>query len=145
MRQISLISGHPIFIGFLRLTGCQRDPRDRGVTDLLRVEKPNIKIKFVVYKLAWFSRNPRWERVMSLGDVALLVGTSPSISVTASDFPGCQTADDDCVGGCQSNSIYFANHLHGGLYVFNLNDNTPPTAPYINTETPRIWICPKSV
>ena len=53
---------------------------------------------------------------MSLGDVALFVGTSPSISVTASDFPGCQTADDDGVevevGGCQSNSIYFASHLH---------------------------------
>ena len=27
-----MISGHPIFIGFHRLTGCQRDPRDRGVT-----------------------------------------------------------------------------------------------------------------
>ena len=27
-----MISGHPIFTGFRRLTGCQRDPRDRGVT-----------------------------------------------------------------------------------------------------------------
>ena len=27
-----MISGHSIFIGFHRLTGCQRDPRDRGVT-----------------------------------------------------------------------------------------------------------------
>ena len=25
-------SGYPISIGFHRLTGCQRDPRDRGVT-----------------------------------------------------------------------------------------------------------------
>ena len=25
-------SGYPTHIGFLRLTGCQRDPRDRGVT-----------------------------------------------------------------------------------------------------------------
>ena len=32
MRQMSVISGHPIFIGFRRLTGYQRDPRDRGVT-----------------------------------------------------------------------------------------------------------------
>ena len=32
MRQMSVISGHPIFTGFYELTGCQRDPRDRGVT-----------------------------------------------------------------------------------------------------------------
>ena len=31
MRKMSVISGHPIFTGFRRLTGCQRDPRDRGV------------------------------------------------------------------------------------------------------------------
>ena len=31
MRQMSVISGHPISIGFCRLTGCQRDPWDRGV------------------------------------------------------------------------------------------------------------------
>ena len=35
MRQMSVISGHPIFIGFRRLTGCQLDPRDRGVTFLI--------------------------------------------------------------------------------------------------------------
>ena len=67
---------------------------------------------------------------MSLGDVALFVGTSPSISVTASNFPGCQTADDVEVGGCHANSIYFANHGHAGLYVFNLNHNTL-VVPYI--------------
>ena len=32
MRQMSVISGHPIFTDFCRLTGCERDPRDRGVT-----------------------------------------------------------------------------------------------------------------
>ena len=26
MRQMSVISGHPIFTGFRKLTGCQRDP-----------------------------------------------------------------------------------------------------------------------
>ena len=31
MRQMSVILGHPIFIGFRKLTGCQQ-PRDRGVT-----------------------------------------------------------------------------------------------------------------
>ena len=30
---MSVISGHPIFTGFRKLIGCQRDPRDRGVTD----------------------------------------------------------------------------------------------------------------
>ena len=29
---MSVISGHMIFTGFRKLTGCQRDPRDRGVT-----------------------------------------------------------------------------------------------------------------
>ena len=32
MRQMSLISGNSIFIGFRKFTGCQRDPQDRGVT-----------------------------------------------------------------------------------------------------------------
>ena len=30
---MSVISGHLIFTGFRRLTGCQQDPRDRGVID----------------------------------------------------------------------------------------------------------------
>ena len=33
MRQMSVISGHPIFTGFRKFMGCQRDPQDRGVTD----------------------------------------------------------------------------------------------------------------
>ena len=37
MRQMSVISGHSIFTGFYRLTGCQRDPRDRGVTSTTSV------------------------------------------------------------------------------------------------------------
>ena len=32
MRQMSVISGHPIFTDFRRLMGCERDPWDRGVT-----------------------------------------------------------------------------------------------------------------
>ena len=36
MRQMSVILGHPIFTGFRRVTGCQRDPRDRGVIFLPR-------------------------------------------------------------------------------------------------------------
>ena len=32
MRQMSVISGYLIFTSFRKLTGCQRDPRDRGVT-----------------------------------------------------------------------------------------------------------------
>ena len=32
MRQMSVISRHPISTGFRRLTGYQRDPWDRGVT-----------------------------------------------------------------------------------------------------------------
>ena len=32
MRHVSVISGHTISTGFCGLTGCQQDPRDRGVT-----------------------------------------------------------------------------------------------------------------
>ena len=35
MRQMSVILGHPIFTGFRKLTGCQRDPQDKGVTFVL--------------------------------------------------------------------------------------------------------------
>ena len=37
MRHVSVISGHPVTTGFRELTGCQRDPRDRGVTLLAYV------------------------------------------------------------------------------------------------------------
>ena len=33
MQEMSVISKHPIFIGFRRLTGFQLDPRDSGVID----------------------------------------------------------------------------------------------------------------
>ena len=42
MRQMSVISEHPIFIGFRRLTSCQRDPRDRGVTGRETIAKREI-------------------------------------------------------------------------------------------------------
>ena len=35
MIQMSVISGHPVFTGFRRLTCCQRDPLDWGVTEIL--------------------------------------------------------------------------------------------------------------
>ncbi|KAL6311630.1 hypothetical protein AAG906_027370 [Vitis piasezkii] len=41
--------------------------------DLLRVIKH--ERGYVIYKLQWFSKNPRWEEVMSLGDVALFLET----------------------------------------------------------------------
>ena len=35
MGHDDVASGYPISTGFRRLTGCQRDPRDRGVTPAL--------------------------------------------------------------------------------------------------------------
>ena len=35
MGHDGVASGNPTLIGFRRLTSCQRDPRDRGVTALL--------------------------------------------------------------------------------------------------------------
>ena len=37
MGQDDVALGYPISTGFRRLTGCQRDPRDRGVTKILLV------------------------------------------------------------------------------------------------------------
>ena len=34
MRHDDVVSGYPISTGFHRLTGCQRDSWDRGVTNL---------------------------------------------------------------------------------------------------------------
>lgn len=74
---------------------------------------------FVIYKLVWFSNNPRWEEVMSLDDVSLFLGDHHSISITASNF-----------ARCSPNSIYFCqrcrflNPLDGSVYVFSLNDKT---------------------
>ena len=42
MRHVSVISEHPIFTGFHGLTGCQPDPRDKGVTSK---EKENKQIR----------------------------------------------------------------------------------------------------
>ena len=68
--------------------------------DLLRVIK-RYKNYFMVYKLVHIdSRNAIWEEVMNMGDVALFLGESHSISVVASDFIG-----------CRSNSIYYAEHI----------------------------------
>ena len=50
MRQMSVISGHPIFTGFRRLTGCQRDPRDRGVTHLIKFSSSHKKVMEIEYK-----------------------------------------------------------------------------------------------
>ena len=114
--------------------------------DLLRV---NVRYKsgpqFMVHKLVWFSKNSVWEQVMSLGDVALFLGNSPSISVTASDFPGSQTADGVEVGGCCSNSIYFSRHECRHAYIFNLNDRTVTASYNWNTPQTLVWVSPKFV
>ena len=76
--------------------------------DFLRVVPERDEVGFAVYKLVWLSKNPKWGKVMSLGDVALFLGDSESISVTSSDFSGCQTSDSvGSIEGCQPNSIYF--------------------------------------
>ena len=40
-----MILGHPIFTGFRRLTGCQRDPRDWGVTNMNIILRNNRLVK----------------------------------------------------------------------------------------------------
>ena len=42
MRHVSVISEHAIFTGFHGLTGCQQDPRDKGVTVSVDVGLPTL-------------------------------------------------------------------------------------------------------
>ncbi|KAH7527281.1 hypothetical protein ACOSP7_011226 [Xanthoceras sorbifolium] len=44
-------------------------------------------IRFEVFRLNW--SGPQWERVRSLGDKVLFIGENSSLSLSASDFPGC--------------------------------------------------------
>ena len=123
--------------------------------DLLRVIQ-KYRDGFMVYKLLFLdSRNSIWEEVKILGDVALFLGDNHhSISVTASDFVG-----------CQSNSIYYSQHfihfrnLHscsskpiltfgpdeGSAYIFSLNDKTVTKLyplRYPDYRQPLLWISP---
>ncbi|KAJ9696216.1 hypothetical protein PVL29_008456 [Vitis rotundifolia] len=105
--------------------------------DFLRIIRQKYTGKFVIHKLVWFSKNPRWEEVTSLGDVALFLGQNHSTSVVASDF-----------AGCRPNSIYFIkpcrypDYLHANVYVVSLNDRTV-TRLYPRSESPLLWISPK--
>ena len=48
MGHDDVASGYPISTGFRRLTGCQRDPRDKGVT-----HTRNININMISLHLAF--------------------------------------------------------------------------------------------
>ena len=48
-----MISEHPIFTGFRGLTGCQRDPRDRGVTNRMTEEDGKRYIGMTMIKFAF--------------------------------------------------------------------------------------------
>ena len=47
-----MISRHPIFTGFHKLTGCQRDSRDRGVTLGIRVY--GLGFFFIMFRFSSF-------------------------------------------------------------------------------------------
>ena len=56
-----MISEHPIFTGFRGLTGCQWDPRDRGVTNRMTEEDGKRYIGMTMIKFAfqfWQNLNP---------------------------------------------------------------------------------------
>ena len=44
MRHVSVILGHPISTGFRGLTGCQRDPQDRGATKIVLPSEYTMKL-----------------------------------------------------------------------------------------------------
>lgn len=53
-------------------------------------------VGFDVFRMVW--GGPRWEKVEELGDGMLFIGQNSSLSLSASDFPG-------CIGNC----IYFTD------------------------------------
>ena len=115
--------------------------------DLLRVVKN--KGKFFIYKLVWFSRDPRWEEVMDLGDVAIFLGENHSISVTASDFPGCEA---NSIYFCECNTLFYSSYFcecntlfcPDEVYVFSLANRTSKRLPSHPRE-PLLWISSKFV
>ena len=110
----------------------------------VKINQINHQPKIAIYKLVWFSKNPRWEKVKSLGDVALFLGMSRSISVTASDFPGCRTADGGEVRECNSNSVYFSSHDGPYAYIFNVKNRTVRIL-YMQMPESLVWVSPKFV
>ncbi|KAK0576198.1 hypothetical protein LWI29_013601 [Acer saccharum] len=69
-------------------------------------------IRFEVFRLNW--NGTQWERVRSLGDKMLFIGENSSLSLSASDFPG-----------CVSDSIYYTDDYSEGNYddVFGEHDS----------------------
>ncbi|KAM6543586.1 hypothetical protein CsatB_008033 [Cannabis sativa] len=56
-------------------------------------------VGFNVFRLDWSDEDePKWDKVNDLGDQMLFIGKNSSLSISASDFPG-------CVGNC----IYFTD------------------------------------
>ncbi|KAJ9679194.1 hypothetical protein PVL29_021201 [Vitis rotundifolia] len=100
-------------------------------------------MKFYVYQLADNGGNIGWVKKEDLGDAALFLGDNHSISVRASDFPG-----------CQPNSIYFADKegetdypdYPFGMGVYNLKHKSIVQDYQLNPSQklmpPPIWILP---
>ncbi|KAL5567983.1 hypothetical protein UlMin_024558 [Ulmus minor] len=102
--------------------------------------------KFRVFKLSL--DRLKWIEIKSLGDVALFLGDNYSLSITASNFDG-----------CESNCIYFTHDEDGGGYgprgpcdlgvynvetgrfVWNYSINLDVLAKMI--DQPPIWFVPK--
>ncbi|GKV43189.1 hypothetical protein SLEP1_g50511 [Rubroshorea leprosula] len=100
--------------------------------------------KFDVFRLDWSVLV--WKEVRSLGDEALYIGGNSSLSLQASDFPG-------CVG----NRIYYTddyseNNFHDGactgddMGIYNLGDGSIKPLPsfffYTLQWPPPVWITP---
>lgn len=67
-------------------------------------------VAFDVFRMNW--DEPRWERVSNLGDRALFIGKSSSLSIAASDFPG-----------CEGNAIYFTDDYSEFDNMFGEHDS----------------------
>ena len=82
MRHVSVISGHPISTSFCRLTGYQRDPRDRGVTEYRSYPFK----RMVLFKYDWFNPSRHGTRrhlnysLVEVNQVEGLIGMNHSYS-----------------------------------------------------------------
>ncbi|KAL5705087.1 hypothetical protein ACHQM5_023432 [Ranunculus cassubicifolius] len=104
-------------------------------------------VGFDVFKLDRIGNN--WNKVATLNGHALFLGLSTSLSVLASDFPGCKPHSiyytDDYTEAWNWKATECAEHLLHDIGMFNIEDGT--TEQHYPTESKKrshdpIWIEP---
>lgn len=103
-------------------------------------------VRFEVFRMNW--SRPQWEGVVSLGDRMLFIGENSSLSLSASDFPG-------CVGNCIYYTDDYCESNNDGVFgdydlgIFKLWDGSIEPLPCYPRNShshlhwpPPLWVTP---